>query len=85
MAVATGLVPVAVGFDGGGSIRIPSALSGTVGLAPTFARVPFGAKGTGKDSTMIKAGPLAATARDAALAYLLMAAPPPLQVSAQIT
>ena len=74
VAVATGLVPVAVGFDGGGSIRIPAALSGVVGLACGFGRVPFGCDST---SSMTHAGPLAASARDAALACLLMAGPPP--------
>lgn len=38
-AVALGLAPVAAGSDGGGSIRIPSACQGIVGLKPTFARV----------------------------------------------
>ena len=38
-AVACGLVPLAVGLDGGGSIRIPSALCGIVGLKATFKRI----------------------------------------------
>lgn len=39
-AVAAGLGALAVGTDGGGSIRVPAAYSGVVGLKPTFGRVP---------------------------------------------
>lgn len=70
VAVATGLTPVAIGFDGGGSIRIPATMSGVHGFATTFGRIPFE---NHTDSTMIKAGPFAASAVDAALAYVVMA------------
>jgi len=76
VAVAAGLVPIAVGFDGGGSIRIPSALSGCFGLSATFGRIAIGSglpSGGATTSTMLHAGPLAATATDLALGYAAMA------------
>ena len=70
VAVALGICPVAIGFDGGGSVRTPAALSGVFGLATGFGRVPFSSH---FQSTMIKSGPLASTAADAALAYAVIA------------
>jgi Asp-tRNA(Asn)/Glu-tRNA(Gln) amidotransferase A subunit family amidase len=73
-AVASGLVPVAIGADGGGSIRIPSAFCGIYGLKSTFGRVSeYGAAPLCWSVAHI--GPLAATATDAALAYAVMAGP----------
>jgi Asp-tRNA(Asn)/Glu-tRNA(Gln) amidotransferase A subunit family amidase len=75
-AAASGLCPVALGADGGGSIRIPAALCGLVGLKSTFGRISeAGAYPLGWSVGHL--GPLAATAVDAALMYAVIAAPDP--------
>jgi len=75
-AVASGLCPVAVGADGGGSIRIPASFCGVVGLKATFGRISeFGAAPL--CWSLAHMGPIAASARDCALGYWALAGPDP--------
>ncbi|KAJ3019345.1 hypothetical protein HKX48_002193 [Thoreauomyces humboldtii] len=75
-AVAAGLCPIAVGADGGGSIRIPAAYCGVYGLKPTAGRVSeHGAFVLGPTVGVL--GPMGATAADMAIGYALMAGPDP--------
>src|SRR5262249_17769747 len=68
VAVAAGLVPMALGSDTGGSVRIPAALCGVVGLKTTVGRISR-AGVYPLSRTLASVGPLTRTVRDAALAY----------------
>ena len=65
-AVAARLVPFAPGSDGGGSVRIPAAACGLVGLKPGRGLVPAG-ESAGDPAGLVVTGPLARSAADAAL------------------
>jgi amidase len=72
--VATGSVDMAIGGDQGGSIRIPAAVCGIVGLKPTWGLVPY----TGicnLEATIDHTGPMTKNVRDAALLLEAIAGP----------
>ena len=72
-AVAAGLGPLAVGTDGGGSIRIPATWSGIVGHKPTAGRVPTWPPS--RWGALSHVGPLARSVEDAALLLTVLAGP----------
>ena len=71
-SMAAGLTPLAIGSDGGGSIRIPAALCGVFGLHPSNGRVP---RHGGFGGTLIfsGAGPITRDVRDAAMLLQVLA------------
>src|SRR3954470_11659515 len=68
VAVASGLVPVALGTDTGGSVRVPAALCGIVGLKTTVGRVSR-AGVYPLSGTLDSVGPITRSVEDAALVY----------------
>jgi aspartyl-tRNA(Asn)/glutamyl-tRNA(Gln) amidotransferase subunit A len=71
--VAAGLGPIAIGTDGGGSIRIPASFAGCYGLKPSFGRVPV--YPASPNEPIAHTGPLTNTVRDAALVMNVIAGP----------
>ena len=63
--------PLHIGTDAGGSVRIPAAWSGLVGLKPTYGRIPQWPAGA--FASVACAGPMTRTVRDAALMFSAMA------------
>jgi aspartyl-tRNA(Asn)/glutamyl-tRNA(Gln) amidotransferase subunit A len=70
-SVAGGVTPFALGTDGGGSIRIPCALTGLAGIKGHFGRVPVWP--TSATPTLAHVGPLARNVKDAALLFSAIA------------
>jgi Asp-tRNA(Asn)/Glu-tRNA(Gln) amidotransferase A subunit family amidase len=75
-AVAARLVPLAIGTDGGGSIRIPSSFCGVAGIKPTFGLVPREPQWPGW-LTLTHLGPIGFTVEDCALMLSVMSGPDP--------
>lgn len=75
VAVATGIGAGAIGTDAGGSIRVPAALNGLVGLKPTYGAIPDdGVAKLTRDLDHV--GPIAWTVEDATLLFEVLAARP---------
>ena len=76
-AVAAGLIPVAIGTDTGGSVRIPASWNGTVGLKVTAGRIStYGVLPL--SCTLDTIGPLARSVEDCALVHSALSGPDPL-------
>jgi Asp-tRNA(Asn)/Glu-tRNA(Gln) amidotransferase A subunit family amidase len=75
-SVAAGMTSLALGTDGGGSIRIPAAFCGVVGHKPTFGAVPKDPGFPGWKTLSVD-GPLARSVRDAALMMSVIVGPAP--------
>ncbi len=71
-SVAAGLVPASLGSDAGGSIRLPAAFCGVVGLKPTYGRISRHAT-LARSWSMDSTGPLARDAADCALLLSVVA------------
>jgi aspartyl-tRNA(Asn)/glutamyl-tRNA(Gln) amidotransferase subunit A len=83
-AVAAGMCPLALGSDGGGSVRIPASFCGLVGVKASMGRVPLypGTKderypGVSSWESLEHIGPMTRTVRDAALMLSVIAGPDP--------
>jgi aspartyl-tRNA(Asn)/glutamyl-tRNA(Gln) amidotransferase subunit A len=74
-ALAAGMVPLALGTDGGGSIRIPCSFCGLPGIKPTYGRVP--AWPASPYGTVAHVGPMARTVTDLALLLDVLSEPDP--------
>ncbi len=72
-AVASGMGPLAIGTDGGGSIRIPCSFTGLVGIKASYGRVP--AWPLSPFGTIAHVGPITRTVADAALMLTVLSLP----------
>ena len=76
-ALASGMVPLATGSDGGGSIRIPSACCGLSGMKPSLGRVPSGGATAPDWQNLSTKGPMARRLADVVAALDVVVGPDP--------
>ncbi len=76
-AIAAGMVPLATGSDGGGSIRIPAACCGLTGIKPSLGRVPSGGQAPPDWMDLSTRGPMAYRASDVVAALDVVVGPDP--------
>jgi aspartyl-tRNA(Asn)/glutamyl-tRNA(Gln) amidotransferase subunit A len=74
-AVAGGLLPMAIGDDGGGSVRVPAAFCGLLGLHPTRGRIPHVDYKAVAPRPTVTVGPMTRSVRDAAIALQILSGP----------
>lgn len=77
VAVAAGMVPLAIGTDAGGSSRRPPAHVGIVGFKPSFGAIPYGPGFVEPFVGLSVIAPMAASVDDVALAFEALAGPDP--------
>lgn len=77
VAVASGMVPLAIGTDAGGSSRRPPAHVGIVGFKPSFGAIPYGPGFAEPFSGLSVIAPMAKTVDDVTLAFNVLAGPDP--------
>ncbi len=76
-AIASGMVPLATGSDGGGSIRIPSSCCGLSGMKPSLGRVPTGGDHAPDWQNLSTKGPMARRLDDVVAALEVVVGPDP--------
>ncbi len=76
-AIAAGMVPLATGSDGGGSLRIPSACCGLSAMKPSLGRVPSGGQSAPDWQNLSTKGPMAQRLSDVVAALEVVVGPDP--------
>jgi Asp-tRNA(Asn)/Glu-tRNA(Gln) amidotransferase A subunit family amidase len=77
VAIASGMVPLATGSDGGGSLRIPSSANGLSGMKPSLGRVPSGGADAPDWQNLSTKGPMARRLSDLVAALEVVVGPDP--------